>query len=153
MTRLDAHNYYIPNLGKICELLGKSFRDADEQDIRRIVSIIESNERYSPWTKRDYKLTLRKFFTWRRGTKEYPSEVAWLRVQTKIKCSKTHEDMLTEEEVKRLIAYARTIQERAFISVLYESGCRRVRVVACAPILWTGLTNILSRTNLKRISG
>jgi len=73
--------------------------------------------------------------------------------------------MLTEEEVKSLISYARTPQERALISVLYDSGCRigeliymrinqvrfdeygallfisgktgfrRVRVVACTPYL------------------
>jgi len=158
-------NKYIPNLVKFSEQLGKRFRDANEEDIRRIVATIEANERYSPWTKRDFKLTLRKFFTWLRGTKEYPPEVAWLRVHTKIKCTKTYEDMLTEEEVKRLISYARNIQDRALISVLYDSGCRigeliylkinqvrfdeygaqlfvsgktgfrRVRVVACAPYL------------------
>lgn len=158
-------NKYIPNLGKIREHLGINFREATEQDIRRIVAGIEANERYSQWTKRDFRLTLRKFFTWLRGTKEYPPEVAWLRVHTKIKCMKTHEDLLTEEEVKRLIAHARTVQDRAFISVLYESGCRigeiiymnisqvkfdelgaqlfvagktgfrRVRVVACGPYL------------------
>jgi len=164
-------NKYIPNLAKFAEQLGKPLRKANEEDIRRIVATIEANERYSPWTKRDFKLTLRKFYTWLRGAKEYPPEVAWLKVHPKIKCTKTHEDMLTEEEIKRLIDHAQTLQEKTFIAVLYESGCRigeliymrisqvkfdefgaqlfisgktgfrRVRVVACSPYLLAWINN------------
>ena len=156
---------YLSDLKRASKLLEKPFRKADEGDIRRIVSIYERNEKYSPWSKRDFKLALRKFYTWLRGTKEYPPEVAWMKVHTKIRNAKTPEDMLTEEEVKRLIDFAYTVQERAFISTLYESGCRigeiiylkighvkfddygaqlfvngktgfrRVRVVACVPYL------------------
>lgn len=115
---------YLTDLKKASELLGKKFADVDEQDIRRIVSIYEKNENYSPWSKRDFKIAIRKFYTWLRGTKECPPEVAWMKVHKKINNTKTPEDMLTEEEVKRLIEYARTIQEKAFISTLYESGCR-----------------------------
>lgn len=156
---------YLTDLRKARELLGKRFEDAGEQDIRRIVSIFDANEQYSPWSKRDFKVAIRKFYTWLRGTKEYPPEVAWMKVYTKINNAKTHEDMLTEEEVKKLIEYAPTVQEKAFISSLYESGCRigeliyikisqvkfddygaqlfvtgktgfrRVRVIACVPYL------------------
>lgn len=115
---------YLSDLKKASELLEKRFEEADEQDIRRIVSIFEGNEKYSPWSKRDFKVAIRKFYTWLRGTKEYPPEVAWMKVHTKIRNAKTHEDMLTEEEVKKLIEHARTVQERAIISTLYESGCR-----------------------------
>jgi integrase/ribosomal protein L37E len=115
---------YLYDLNKASELLMKGFGDADEQDIRRIVSIVDKNEKYSPWTKRDFKVAIRKFYTWLRGTKGYPPEVAWLRVHVKIRNATTHEDILTEEEVKKLIEFARTVQEKAFISTLYESGCR-----------------------------
>ena len=115
---------YLTDLKKASELLGKRFAAADEQNIRRIVSVYEKNEKYSPWSKRDFKIAIRKFYTWLRGSNEYPPEVAWMKVHTKIRNAKTPEDMLTEEEVKRLIEYARTIQEKAFISTLYESGCR-----------------------------
>jgi site-specific recombinase XerD len=162
---LGRVNKYLSDLKKALELLGKRFPEAGEEDIRRIVLTFERNDKYSPWSKRDFKVALRKFYTWLRGTKDYPPEVAWLKVYAKIRNAKTHEDMLTEEEVKRLIEFAWTPQERAFIAVLYESGCRigeliylrinqvrfdeygaqlfvtgktgfrRVRVVACVPYL------------------
>ena len=115
---------YLSDLKRASKLLGKPFRKADEQDIRRIVSVFERNEKYSPWSKRDFKLSLRKFYTWLRGTKEYPPEVAWMKVYTKIRNARTPEDMLTEEDVRKLIDFAYKVQERAFISTLYESGCR-----------------------------
>lgn len=117
-------NKYLLELRRTAQLLDKHFKDATEEDIRRIVALMERNEAYSPWTKRDFRLAIRKFYTWLRGTKEYPPEVAWMRVHQKIKNSKTAEDMLTEEEVKQLVEHANTIQEKAFISTIYESGCR-----------------------------
>jgi integrase len=158
-------NKYLYDLKRASLLLGKRFAEADEQDIRKIVAIFDRNENYSPWSKRNFKVAIRKFYTWLRGTKEYPPEVAWMKVYTKIRNEKTAEDMLSEEEVKKLIEFAMTPQERAFISTLYESGCRigeiinlridqvkfddygaqlfvtgktgfrRVRVVACVPYL------------------
>ncbi len=156
---------YLHDLNKASGLLGKKFGEADEGDIRTIVTIFDKNEKYSPWTKRDFKIALRKFYTWLRGTKTYPPEVAWLRVHVKIRNTKTAENMLTEEEVKKLIDHAPGAQEKAFIATLYESGCRigeliylktnqvkfddfgaqlfvtgktgfrRVRVIACVPYL------------------
>jgi integrase/recombinase XerD len=162
---LGRNGKYLSDLRKASELLGKRYQEANEQDIRRIVSIYESNERYSPWSKRDFKVALRKFYTWLRRTKEYPPEVAWIKVYTRIRNARAAEDMLTEEEVKRLIDFAGKGQWKTFIATLYESGCRigeliclkinqvkfddlgaqlfvtgktgfqRVRVVACVPYL------------------
>lgn len=115
---------YLTDLQKAAELLGKPFSQADEEDIRRIVASIVKDEKLSPWTKRDFKIALRKFYTWLRGTKDYPPEVAWFKIHVKIHNQKTHEDMLTEEEVKKLINFAHSFCVRAFISTLYESGCR-----------------------------
>jgi len=163
---------YLSDLKKASELLGKkSFEKAVEEDIRRIVSIFNGNEKYSPWSKRDFKVAIRKFYTWLRGTKEYPPEVAWMKVYKKIRNTRNPEEMLTEEEVKKLIDNARHLQEKAFIAVLYESGCRigelvflkikhvkfddmgaqlfvngktgfrRVRIVSCVPYIVEWLNN------------
>jgi len=117
-------NKYLYDLKRASILLGKRFEKAGEEDIRRVVFLFVKNEKYSPWSKRDFKMAIRKFYTWLRGTQEYPPEVAWLRVHTKVRNARTAENMLTEEEVKRLIEHARTVQERAIISTLYESCCR-----------------------------
>jgi integrase len=170
---------YLTDLKKASEILGKKFSEAGELDIRRIVAAFEKNEKYSPWSKRDFKIAIRKFCTWLRGTKEYPPEVAWMKVYSRVNNAKTHEDMLTEEEVKKLIEFARTVQERAIISTLYESGCRigeiiylkiskvkfdgygvqlfvagktgprRVRIVACVPYLLEWLNGHPFKDNTK----
>jgi integrase/recombinase XerD len=114
----------LSDLKRASLLLGKKYEEADEQDIRRIVAIYEKDEKYSPWSKRDFKVALRKFYTWFRGTKEYPLEVAWMKVYTKIRNPRAAEDMLTEEEVLKLIEYAETPQAKALVATLYESGCR-----------------------------
>jgi site-specific recombinase XerD len=156
---------YLSDLRKAAVLLAKNYELANEDDIRRIVSALDQDERYSPWSKRDFKVSLRKFYTWLRKTKEYPPEVAWLSVYARIRHARSAEDMLTEEEVKRLIESAKTVQMKAFFAALYESGCRigeliylklnqvkfdeygaqffvtgktgfrRIRVVACVPYL------------------
>ena len=38
--------------------------------------------------------------------------------------TKLPDDILTQEEIRSLISAARTDRDRAFISMLYESGCR-----------------------------
>lgn len=47
-----------------------------------------------------------------------------MKAYKKVNTAKTHEDMLTEEDVKTLIEFAYSVQERSFISMLYESGYR-----------------------------
>lgn len=156
---------YLTDLKKAAVLLEKEYKDADENDIRRIVSALDRDERYSPWSKRDFKVSLRRFYTWLRKSKEYPPEVAWLKVYARIRHARSAEEMLTEEEVRKLIESASTVQMKAFFAALYESGCRigeliylklnqvkfdeygaqlfvtgktgfrRVRVVACVPYL------------------
>ena len=170
---------YLTDLKKASDLLGKDFEAADEQDVRRIVSVFDGDERYSDWSKRDFKVALRKFYTWLRQAKEYPPEVAWLKVYARIRHARSAEEMLTEEEVKTLIDFAPSSQIRAFIATLYESGCRigeliylklnqvkfdefgaqlfvtgktgfrRVRVIACAPYL----TEWINHHPLKNVQG
>lgn len=119
--RINKHLY---DMKRVSELLGKRYAEADEQDIRKLVVTFDRNENLSPWSRRDFKMSMRKFFTWLRGTKEYPPEVAWMKVYGKIKNTRNAEDMLTEEEVKKLIDAAETPQAKAFVATLYESGCR-----------------------------
>jgi len=101
----------------------KNFKDCTIDDIRKAVSAIEQSE-YAKSTKRDLKLTLRKFFKWMRGTEGFPPEVAWYRTHLKMNSVKTPEQLLTEEEVNSLIIASREPMVRAFVAALYESGCR-----------------------------
>ncbi|MBD3184978.1 tyrosine-type recombinase/integrase [Candidatus Poribacteria bacterium] len=112
--------------------LRSDFDAATKEDIKDIVIKIDSREDCSPWTKHSYKVIIKKFYKWLkfgdeyRMVNEYPPVVSWLRCnlkkkeQPRIKAS----DILTEEEVKKLIDVAEHSRDKAFISMLYELGAR-----------------------------
>ena len=120
LARIDKCLFH---LYRIACMLGKPFIECNREDITRVVENIE-RKNYSEWTKHDYKVILKKFFKWLRKTEDYPEEVKWIRTTCRIKNNKLPEEILTEEEVKRIASSADNFRDRAFVLVLYESGCR-----------------------------
>jgi integrase len=114
---------YIHILSKLAEKLQKPFTGARQDDIIRLVAQIESQP-LADWTKQSYKVVLRKFYKWLKHTKDYPEEVSWIKVPSRIRNNFLPSELLTEDEVKRLASVAKTPRNRALVLVLYESGCR-----------------------------
>lgn len=115
---------YVFDLKTIAQFLKKDFEKANKTDIQILVRDLEKSGRFAKSTLRDFKLTLRKFYKWLRNTDEFPEEVKWFKTHIKYKAIKKPEEMLTEEEIQKMINYCYNPRDRAFISVLYESGCR-----------------------------
>jgi len=93
---------YLDTLERTARLLGKPFEEAKKEH--------------------DYKVVLRVFYRWLRNC-DYPEETSWI----KLKSTNNHkfpEELLTVEEVNRLVDAAEHIRDKAFIQTLYESGCR-----------------------------
>ncbi len=106
--------------------LGKDFDKADRQDIEKLVAWI-NNRNLSTETAKLYKIMLRRFYKWLKGNdEEYPPEVKWIKAHIKLseKELPSEGELITEDEVKKLIGTARHSRDRALISLLYESGCR-----------------------------
>jgi site-specific recombinase XerD/ribosomal protein L40E len=105
--------------------LKKDLEDAQKEDILRLVHGIETSD-YAESIKVAAKGTLKKFYKWLRKTEDYPIEVKWVKTtpRTKGAFSKLPEDILTEEEVKKMINLSDYIRDKALIGCLYESGCR-----------------------------
>jgi site-specific recombinase XerD len=128
---IERTEKYLTTLLKIAELLKKDFERAGKNDISRVIRVIEASD-YSDWTKHDYKVTLKIFYRWLRwgvdyGDKDYPEEVRWIKIAIKKNNNRTlPEELLTEDEVKRLIEAADHPRDRALVATLYESGCRVV---------------------------
>jgi integrase len=101
----------------------KDLDSLDIQDIKEIVAQIETSN-HAESTKAGFKVTLKAFVTWIRGHETAPPELSWIKVGIKRSKAKLPEDLLTEEEVQRLINAEPHLRQRALISVLYESGCR-----------------------------
>ncbi|MEM3012579.1 MAG: tyrosine-type recombinase/integrase [Candidatus Hadarchaeales archaeon] len=120
---IERTEKYLTALLKMATMLKRDFEQAGREDIARVVRSIESSN-YSEWTKHDYKVTLKKFYRWLRGGEDYPDEVKWIKATIKNNDKKLPEELLTEEEVKKLIEAARHPRDKALVATLYESGCR-----------------------------
>ena len=107
---------YAFTLKTLARMLGKGFGNATKDDVKQLVARIELS-RYSPWTKRDFKVALRKFYRWLKGTGDYPEEVEWMKVSVRGWCRLMPEEILTEEEVWRLVGAAGNPRDRALVAV------------------------------------
>lgn len=115
---------YAYNLGAIARWLGKDFESANREDIEKVARSLESKD-YSEWTKVDFKAVLKKFYRWLRKTDDhYPEEVRWIKTTLKASKQKLPTELLTEEEVTKLVETADNLRDKALILTLYESGCR-----------------------------
>ncbi|MGQ0791286.1 MAG: tyrosine-type recombinase/integrase [Nitrosopumilaceae archaeon] len=118
--RMARYAWILKNLAKWLMI---DFDKAEKKDIERLVIKIETAE-YKPFTKQLYKVTIKKFYKWMVGGEEYPQTVRWVKTAVKHADSRLPEEILTEEDIKKLIDAAEQIRDKAFISMLYESGCR-----------------------------
>ena len=113
---------YLYTLHNIAKILKKPFAKITKNDIAELIREIEERN-YADWTKHDYKVVLKMFFRWFKKTDEYPDEVKW--VKTTVKNHKLlPEEVLTEDDVKKMVESAINLRDKALILVLYESGCR-----------------------------
>ncbi len=114
---------YVYKLIRIRGLLGKGFAEAGRGDVEGVVARLYAVG-YRPWTIQFYKVTLKKFYRWLRGIEQDPPEVAWITLTIKENERVLPEDILTADEVKKLVASAFGLRDKAFIGVGYEGGLR-----------------------------
>jgi integrase/recombinase XerD len=121
---------YLLFLIKTVNGLKKDFDRVTREDMKRFFIEVERSD-YSEWTKNDMRVIVKRFWKWLKRTEEteddvkwYPKEVSWLRTTMKNAYKKLPEDILTQEEVRKIIETATNIRDKAMISTVYESGCR-----------------------------
>lgn len=106
----------------------KDFDKLNQADMERIVSALEndkvksrSGKPYSEETKVDFKKMVKKFYKWLLGNNEsYPEIVSWFDTSLKAK----EIGALTRQEVEKLIERCATIEGKAAIMILFDSGAR-----------------------------
>ena len=109
-------------LRQLDNFLGGPFEGANADDIIRICRKIQDKD-WSDATKKNARITLKKFYKWLRKTEDYPQEVRWIKNSRKPKDSHLPE-ILTEEEILKLVEAADNPRDKALVMSLYESGCR-----------------------------
>lgn len=146
---------YLDDLRRNTQGIKKDYKDYTREDIEKIVIRLEKTD-FTEWTKYSYKIGLRKFFTWLRGTGEVPPEVKWLKLNPKNLNNKLPEELLTEEEVKKLISCSNKTRNRALIACLYESGCRiyeilTIRMKHVSFDNYGAVINVFGKTGSRRV--
>lgn len=114
---------YLFHLYYIAKKLAKPFREATKDDIIRVIEGIERRE-WSDWTKHDYRVVLKRFYRWLNDDEDYPKEVKWINTNFNRRNNMLPQELLTENDVKKLAGAADNSRDKALVLVLYESGCR-----------------------------
>src|SRR3989339_1522256 len=105
-------------------MLNKPFGQADKENIISLMGELEATK-YAEHTKYDFKVVLKMFYRWLLGNDEdFPSLIKWLKPKIRNKKSKLPEELITEEEVLKLVNAADNLRDKAMVLILYESGCR-----------------------------
>ncbi|HEX2408045.1 MAG TPA: tyrosine-type recombinase/integrase, partial [Nitrososphaeraceae archaeon] len=110
--------------------LGKSFREVTKDDIRSFLKWMDERK-YKASTNEKFRQVLKLFYKTVYGNdgESYPDCVKWFSVKVgKEKASKdpTMEisEYLDENEIQKLIEATPTLQKKAFLACMYESGAR-----------------------------
>lgn len=108
---------YLTALKTLGEMLPQPLGEANKDTITLLVSRIERSPSWSAWTKHDYKVCLKKFYSYL----DKRDLTSWIRAGRNHSV-KLPEELLTPADVEEMLECSRT--DRAFIQVLWESGAR-----------------------------
>jgi len=132
-TRQQKYMYILTSIGK---MITKDFQDLMKNDIVNLCAEI-NNSKLAEWTKHDRLVAIKRFmkFIYQEkedkkkngktyGKGEYPDCVKWITTTIKNNRKKKPEDLLNEEDVKKLANHSNNLRDRALILVMYESAAR-----------------------------
>jgi integrase/recombinase XerD len=115
---------YLRLLPPLAKQLKKDFNKARVEDIKRIVTEINQSKQ-ADWTKSDYRVTLKRFYRWLRKLPkgQNPPETSWIRIGGGNKRI-LPEELLTEEDITKLVEACENSRDRALVLCIYETGGR-----------------------------
>jgi site-specific recombinase XerD len=132
--RQEKYRY---SLGKISNLLNKDFDKTDKEDIENLIINIDNNG-FSDWTKHDYRVIIKKFFTWMYNKDnddldswDIPSLVKWIKIKAPKNSKKLPSELINPQDIRLLVENSRDLREKALILTLYESGARIGELLNC----------------------
>jgi integrase/recombinase XerD len=123
-NRIGEHRAvkYISTLKYIAIDLNKDFDKVSKNEMEAYIGRLERSDK-SNWTKHDYKIAVKKFYAWLNGGKE--TELTdWIKTTVSKKETRLPEELLTEDEVLKLIAAAVSPRDKALIALMWDVGAR-----------------------------
>lgn len=126
-VRMLKYGYGLQAIGNKARMPFEKMRRAD---VEKLVLDLQRSG-YGAYTLKDLKIALKVLFRWFRGTDEYPEEVRWLKANIKEK-RLSADELPTEEELQAMVKAASSVQARALIAVLADSGARIGEILTLA---------------------
>jgi len=115
--------HYLFHISRLLQFIPKEFTALTDDDVARVLEGIEGNQRWSGRYKHDLKIAFRTFLRWL--NENGICSVDTSRIKSRFGSKRIlPEEILTEEEIKKLAEKADNLRDRAFVLLLYESGCR-----------------------------
>lgn len=106
---------YLIRLYHLAKKLNKPFREATKEDLQGLMAEIERSD-HKPGYKQLFKVSLKRFYKWLEGNGEtYPDKVKWIKTAAKGCSSKLPEELLTQEDVRKLIDAAYNPRDKAWL--------------------------------------
>ncbi|MBI2184106.1 MAG: tyrosine-type recombinase/integrase [Thaumarchaeota archaeon] len=135
LGRVAKYIYQLKTLSmRLGEIGCKGLKHANTERIGKLCVWLNECNQYTPHTKRDFIITLKRFFQWLRAPpdeyvawrrkKKYPAEVEDLSTNLKHNEKVLPADLLNENDTRQLLTHANHPMVRAFLSLSDEVGPR-----------------------------
>ncbi|NUQ79592.1 MAG: tyrosine-type recombinase/integrase, partial [Polyangiaceae bacterium] len=110
----------------------KDFDTLTRADVEAfLTALLSRNPPYSPETMGTYKAITKSFLTWVVMPNDFPTRsppalVSWItcHVRRRYKKRLERKDLLTPEDVEKLLSVCHNTRDKAMIALLWETGCR-----------------------------
>lgn len=121
--RLESIKGYLQNLKLLLLDLGKDINKITRDDIDNYLNKID--QRYKPKTITERRKFLIIFFKWFFDKKKEDIDLIKDVIIKKTNGTKLPEEILTPEEIKKLVQVATNFRDKALVILLYETGARK----------------------------
>lgn len=122
--------HYLRMLESFCPQCSKPFSEVTKDDVVSYLSYLSQyktkvyHKKMSPASIRHYKTALKYFFVWINGHEGVPHCVKFIKRERREEMRKLPKDMLSTEEIRKMIEAAPNPRDKAMVAILYESACR-----------------------------
>lgn len=101
------------------------FDVATRKDVEKVVRFVNLKEDYTAETKKDYRRVIKQFWKWLKQTgSSFPPEVDWIKTAYNKSHNRLVNDILTPQDIRKVLSFVTSKRDKALISFLYESGAR-----------------------------